>query len=69
MSESKNIDDAEITKDEFKNKQKIHTKKYRIHGRITGGEDNSSIEISYYECDEIKCSKIVYKKNKNRKDL
>lgn len=66
MSNISNIIKTENQENESKDNQQIPGKKYRTHGRITAGDD-SSIEVSYYECDEVKCDKIVYKKNKESK--
>lgn len=46
-------------KDLIENTPRIKIKKYNVHGKITAGEKPGTTEISYYECDAIKCRKIV----------
>lgn len=50
-----------LYKETVENAPKQRIKKYNVHGKITAGDKQGAAEISYYECDNIKCKKIIIK--------
>lgn len=58
LKESTDKEVPEVTKEDNLN-HKI--KKYNVHGKITTGLKPGTIEISYYECDDIQCNKKIIK--------
>lgn len=55
------LKDEELLKATKEDRSNYKPKKYNVHGKITVGDKPNTVKISYYECDDIKCNKIIIK--------
>jgi hypothetical protein len=53
-----------MRKKELGQSLKNSIKKYNVHGKVEKNNETGKTEISFYECDESVCNKVIIKNEK-----